>query len=139
MTVDEEARDDHERREAHRAARAIHESQGASGFMATKAHLMKLQDAGRVASIKKFERPYLEKLKEHVRKHGMAPIILRHEGEGHYHIEDGHHRLAIGREMGMAKLPVVIGERGSRTHKSGQDFNVLGHAGLPGGHAGYGQ
>jgi hypothetical protein len=23
--------------------------------------------------------------------------------------------------------------------KSGQDFNILGHAGLPGGHAGYGQ
>lgn len=95
-------------------AQRIDSNPDRSGVMPTKA-LKLIQDAGRVTSIQKHERPYLTKLKTDIATNGMEPIILFKDTHGKYGIEDGHHRLAAAVELGVTDLPVVVKERGARS------------------------
>lgn len=79
--------------------------------------LSKIQDQpGRVKSIQNNERIGLDIIKSDIKKNGLKePIIVRKTPQGEISIEDGHHRLAAARELGIKEIPVKWGEKGSRS------------------------
>lgn len=44
-----------------------------------------------------------------LKRDGWSPILVHHVGAGYY-VEDGHHRVSIGRALGMDFLPAQVWE-----------------------------
>ncbi len=81
-----------------------------TGTMTTK-ELMKLAEPGNVSSIAKNERAGLDKLKADIQKNGIKQpidVVLSRNGSGEFVLDDGHHRLAAARELGINDIPVRI-------------------------------
>lgn len=67
------------------------------------------------------------KVKKHIAKNGIQDPITVSTNGTHGLVEDGHHRLAIAKELGMSHVPVNIQHVDMPTYSPfGQTFNMVG-------------
>lgn len=73
-----------------------------------------------------------QELRENVRQHGLTtPITVRPLPGGKYEVVSGHNRVAVFKELGMAKIPAFIRDYSDQDAERGAFYANLLHKSLP--------
>jgi ParB family chromosome partitioning protein len=73
-----------------------------------------------------------QELRENVRQHGLTtPITVRPLPGGKYEVVSGHNRVAVFKELGMAKIPAFIRDYSDQDAERGAFYANLLHRSLP--------
>lgn len=74
----------------------------------------------------------LQELRENVRQHGLTtPITVRPLPGGKYEVVSGHNRVAVFKELGIAKVPAFIRDYSDEDAERGAFYANLLHKSLP--------